>query len=50
MLRQISDIVNDDAGKKADESSKLIAELELMLRKEIKEFEVSLVNISLLPR
>ncbi|XP_057767930.1 LOW QUALITY PROTEIN: 1-phosphatidylinositol-3-phosphate 5-kinase FAB1B-like [Salvia miltiorrhiza] len=42
VLHQISDRVKDDAGKKADESSKLIAELELMLQKEIKEFEESL--------
>ncbi|KAH6779192.1 phosphatidylinositol-4-phosphate 5-kinase family protein [Perilla frutescens var. hirtella] len=42
VLHQISDRVKDDAGKKADESRKLIAELELMLQKEIQEFEESL--------
>lgn len=43
MLRQMSDRVKDDAGKNADESRKLIADLELMLQKEIKEFEVILL-------
>lgn len=50
MLHQISDRAKDDASEKADEPRKLIAELELMLQKEIKEFEVILNDISCLPR
>lgn len=40
VLHHISDRVEDDSGEKTDECRKLIAELELMLQKEIKEFEV----------
>lgn len=50
MLNQISDRVKDDASKNADESRKLIADLELILQKEMKEFEVILVQIHRLSR
>ncbi|XP_042055445.1 1-phosphatidylinositol-3-phosphate 5-kinase FAB1B-like isoform X2 [Salvia splendens] len=42
VLHHISDRIQDDSGEKTDECRKLITELELMLQKEIKEFEESL--------